>query len=396
MRLKPTVIVFISAIVLLLVLVSFRKGLPQKHLRSLKQSVSVHFQNNTDTPHTPQRKNSLKIEQILLDQFEKLETRMEDIAIEHLLEDSTIEIRADIPRGKPLEWIIWQLCRPIGTVAYHTADCSCKEHLQKCTVVLKSTRKNNPTIRIHLKRSNRFFSTSAKMAVIVSDFGFKANETSVEFLSFPEPLTVSLVSTRKMSTWTAQIANEYKKEIIIQLPMEPLSAPFRHYKKEVLMIHYPPDKIKSMIDDARESIPYYAGFSNLCGDRVIDDSQVMKTILTEMKKNHAYFLIDPVSRESTAETVARTLAVPYRTIEISLDSTGSTSASIGDTLRHAAMIAHKTGSVVVQGRATKQFITSLKNQLPYLRQNGIRLVYASEVMHHAESGKKKEKQSRVH
>jgi polysaccharide deacetylase 2 family uncharacterized protein YibQ len=330
----------------------------------------------------------LKIEKLLLAHLEKLEAGKDNTSIYHSLEDSTIEIRTSIPQGKPLEWIIWYLCNSIGAADYYTADCSCREHLQNCSILLKSRRKGNPDVKIYLKRSNRFFSSSAKMAIVVSDFGFKANATSVEFLSFPEPLTISIVSTKKMSTWTAQIANEYKKELIILLPMEPLNKSFRHYSKEALMVHFPSDKIHAILENARESIPYYAGFSNLCGSRILDDSQVMKTILTEFKKNHAYFLIDPVSHESTAASVARTLDVPYRTIEISLDSAASASPSIEDTIRHAAMIAHKTGSVVVQGKATKQFIFCLKEQLPYLQKNGIRLVYASEVMHHGEVRKK--------
>lgn len=388
MRIRPTIFVFITTLFLFVILLGFRAGLPQKYIRSGIKSLILPFQNNSDTLRISQRKDPLKIEKILLNRLEELEAGKDDISIYHSLEDSTIEIRTSIPRGKPLEWIIWYLCNSIGSADYYTADCSCHEQRQECTLLLKSGRKGNPDVKIFLKRSSCFFSTSAKMAIVVSDFGFKANATSVEFLSFPEPLTISLVSTKKMSTWTAQIANEYKKELVILLPMEPLSTSFRHYGKEALMVHFPSDKIHSILEDARQSIPYYAGFSNLCGSRVLDDSQVMKTILTELKKNNAYFLIDPVSRESTAASVARTLDVPYRTIEISLDSAASISPSIEDTIRHAAMIAHKTGSVVLQGKATKRFISCLKKQLPYLQKNGIRLVYASEVMHHSKVRKK--------
>ena len=143
-----------------------------------------------------------------------------------------------------------------------------------------------------------------------------------------------MVSTKKMSTWTAQIANEYRKEIVILLPMEPLSSKYRQYSSEALLIHYPSEKIRTILKNATESIPYFAGFSNLCGTMVLDDSQVMKIILSELKKKHGYFLIDPVSRKSVAASMARKLNIPFRTIEISLDSAASCDSSVSDTLHH--------------------------------------------------------------
>ena len=197
-----------------------------------------------------------------------------------------------------------------------------------------------------------------------------------------------------MSIWTAQIANEYKKEIVILLPMEPLARPYAQYAEKAVMIHYPPEKIRAILRTATEAVPNYAGYSNLCGSRVIDDTPVMRTILGELKKGHGYFLIDQVSRKSVAAKVARELDVPYRVIDLSLDSAASSGTALKDTLRHAAMIAQKTGSVVLQGRATAELIAALREQLPYLQENGIKLVYLSEVMLHPQDGDDKNKVDR--
>lgn len=381
MRQKTISIVFIAAVLLLATLTGMRSGHAVKILRYITTRSRSFLQNNTPR-NSENRKTAFEIEKVILDRLEELETPRSKVSVHHLLEDSTIEIRGNVPRGKPMEWIIWYLCSPVPSTGYHVADCICRENPSRCTIRLESGKKNLPSLRIFLSQSQRFFSTSAKMAVVIADFGFKANTTSVEFLSFPEPLTVSLVSTKRMSTWTAQIANEYRKEIVILLPMEPLTAGARRYGKEALLIHYPPDKIRELLNSATESIPYFAGFSNLCGARVLNDSRVMTIVLGKLKKDHGYFLIDPVSRKSVASSVARSLGVPYRTIEISLDSTASTLASLADTLRHAAMIAHKTGSVVVQARATGQFLEALTSQRSYLHHNGIRLVYLSEIVRH--------------
>jgi polysaccharide deacetylase 2 family uncharacterized protein YibQ len=381
MRLKTISIVFLTTVLLLALLIGLRNGSIKRIVNSVTSTSRSILQNNSHQ-NSENQKTSLEIEKLLVERLEELETPRSQLSIHHLLEDSTIEIKGTVPRGKPMEWIIWYICSPLRSTGYHVADCIYRENPSRCSIRLESTKKKRPAVRIILSQSKRFFSSSAKMAVVIADFGFKANATTVEFLSFPEPLTVSLVSTKKMSTWTAQIANEYRKEIVILLPMEPLTSSFRHYRNEALLIHYSPERIRALLTSATESIPYFAGFSNLCGARVLSDSRMMNIILTKLKKDHGYFLIDPVSRKSVASSVARSLKVPYRTIEISLDSTASAGSSLADTLHHAAMIAHKTGSVVIQVKATEQFLKTLKSQLSYLHHNGIRLVYLSEIVHH--------------
>jgi polysaccharide deacetylase 2 family uncharacterized protein YibQ len=388
-RIKNVALFFTATIVLLGVLIGFRAGYHTKLIDSVIVQITSKLK-ITSSPPVSAQKSSLKIENIILSRLEKLETPRSQVTTEHMLEDSTLIINARIPRGKPMEWVVMQLCSPIGQAGYRVADCMYTEAPLQCAIILRSEKKGHPTVKINIRHARRYFSTSAKMAIVVADFGFKATATTVDFLSFPEPLTVSLVSSRKMSTWTAQIANEYRKEIVILIPMEPLTGSFVQYNNKAVMIHYPPDKIRSILRDATESIPGYAGFANLCGSRVIEDSPVMRTILTELKKDHGYFLINQVSRKSVATSIAREVDVPYRTIDLSLDSAASCGSGLVDTLHHAAMIAQKTGSVVLQGRATAQFITALKSQLPFLQENGIKLVYLSEVVHHPQDFREKD------
>ena len=389
MRIPTVAVLFITAVVMLAILIGMRSGYHLKMYDKAAAFVAAKLYRDVPSPLSSTKK-SQKIENIIIAQLEKLETPQSQVSIEHLLEDSSVVISAGVPRGKPMEWIVLQLCSPVGHAGYRVADCVYQENPDRCSIMLNSKKPGHPTVKITLTHARRYFSSSAKMAVVIADFGFKATATTVEFLSFPEPLTVSLVSTRKMSTWTAQIANEYRKEIVILIPMEPLTPAYKQYNNRTVMIHFPAEKIKSILHGATESIPSYAGFSNLCGSRVLEDTPVMKTIFTELKKDHGYFLIDPVSRKSVAVGIARDVDVPYRTIDLSLDSTASCSPSLADTLHHAAMIAQKTGSVVVQGRATAELIAVLKKQLPYLQENGIKLVYLSEVVHHPQDLREKD------
>jgi polysaccharide deacetylase 2 family uncharacterized protein YibQ len=387
MRIKIFGVIFTLAVLFLTVLLGLKNGISIPLFEKIRSTIHFPSKNNTTHSAAP-RANSLKIETMLIERFEKLETPRKELSIIHSLEDSTILIEAPIPRGKPVEWVIWYLTNAVGQTGYRVADCLCNDNPVGCTIRLRSNRPGNPGVRIVLTQANRYFSDAAKMAIVIADFGFSATATTVDFLSFPEPLTVSLVSSKKMSTWTAQIANEYHKEIVILLPMEPLARTYRHYAENTLMIHYPAEKLRSMLRSAAAAVPSHAGFSNLCGSRVLDDSQVMGTLMAELKKENSYFLIDPVARKTTAIAAARSQGVPFAVVDLSLDSAGSSGEFLPDTLRHAAMIAQKTGTVIVQARATAAFIATLRSQLPYLQHNGIRLVYLSEIVKRTETAQK--------
>ena len=382
MRIRTTGTLFFSTLALFILLLALRANLHTRAIDALRP-VFLRIMERHSAAAPKDRTASLRIENILLDRFEKLETPRSKVSIRHSLEDSTIVMEAAIGRGKPIEWVVGFICEGIAQGGYRLADCICLENPTRCTIRLEGSHATQPKIEIRITHSTKFISSAARIAIVIADFGFAANETIVDLLSFPEPLTVSLVSRKRMATQTAQIANEYRKEIVILLPMEPLASGYRQYASDALLLHHTEEKVRSIIDDAAESVPFFAGFSNLCGSLLLDDSRIMKTILTDVGKKHGYFLIDPVSHKSVAASLCRTLGVPYRTADIVLDSAMSCSSTIADTLRHAAMAALKTGSAVVLMRPTPQVVSALREAAPWLERSGVRFVYLSEIVHNS-------------
>jgi polysaccharide deacetylase 2 family uncharacterized protein YibQ len=330
-------------------------------------------------------KKETSFDSLLIRCFEDLEVPGSQIPKNFSSQDSALNIKISVPKGKPMEWVIWYISSSLASAGYSLKDCSFESERKGAYLHLKSQEKNFPQLKLTVLRSSTFFSQTAKMAILIEDFGFKADQTTVKFLSFPEPLSVSVVSSRRLSTWTAQIANEYKKEILIMLPMEPLPKSFSRYDGVQIKIHYPEEKIKSIIKDAAETIPSFAGFCNFYGNRVLEDSRVMKIIFKEIQKHHGYFVITSESKKSIAESMAKRINLPYQKIDYTINSDNSAEI-IGDSLRYFAVLAQKTGKVLVSGRASDSFITALQNTFPQLKQNGIQLVYVSEILNHPGEG----------
>ncbi len=378
MRQRLILTLFTIIFVLLLIAIAIRSGI-------FKSALNIPGIKNT-AQSSQTTENSHSFETTLIRCLEDLEVPKSQIPKNLSPTDSLLNLKISVPKGKPMEWVIWFISSTLSSAGYHLQDCSFESERKGAYLHLTSTQKKNlPELQIKISRSSIFFSQTAKMAILVEDFGFKADETTVRFLSFPEPVTVSMVSSRRLSTWTAQIANEYKKEILIMLPMEPLPKSFSRYDQSQIKIHYPEEKIKTIIKEATDAIPSFAGFCNFYGNRVLEDSRVMKIVFNEIQKHHGYFVITSESKKSMAETIARKMKLPYQKIDYTINADNSAS-TISDSLRYCAVLAQKTGSVLIRGRASDSFITALHNTLPQLKQNGIQLVYVSEILNHPGEG----------
>lgn len=374
MKIQSLFLTFLVILLVFLTLLGFRSGTIPRVFSSLSP-----MKNSLEHSETSKRDDS--VDKTLKACFDELEITEPNIKRQFYPEDSTVRYEIAVPRGKPIELIIWQLTSTLKKFSYHTKDCVFNSRKNTCTAIFTTDSRTKPYIEFKITRSSAFFSKTAKIAVIIEDFGFEANKTTVEFLSFPHPLTVSLVSNGKLSGWTAQIANEYKKEIIILLGLEPLPQSVPNNNKSTIMVHYPEDQIISMFDKTVELIPNFAGFSNLGGDRVMADSRVMKIIFSQVNKNHGYFIINSTTRKSVAEDLASQMEIPYEIIDMTID-TEKDSDVILESIRRCILSAHKTGKILINGKATESFINALNEAVPVFKHNGIELVYVSDIIRH--------------
>ncbi len=323
-------------------------------------------------------KNS-PFETLLHEALQKLEVRQEDIHERLLLEDSLRELSVRVPKGRPLEWIVWDIAQSAEGTSYRLDDCVQDERRGTCAMSFASTNPKHPKVRINLSFSDRYFSTTARLAILIEDFDFEANQTTIDILSFPQPLTISLEPSSKKSAWTAQAAGQYNKEVVIQLALEPVVGSNAYASLPMILVHYPAEKIREMIAEAVKTIPNFSGFTNLLGSRAMEDTRVMDVVLHEVRKRHGYFAEGKTARSSVVASLADRIGLPYAVITARIPDSADM-PGIEDHLRHSCIVAQKRGTALVSARASSQLVGALKATQSVFEQNGIRLVYVSEIV----------------
>jgi len=320
---------------------------------------------------------ALRFQNTLVAKFTELELRDADYSIQYLPRDSAIEIKAAVPRGRPMEWVIWNLSNT-RTAPYRVDDCVCASETN-CAITFRSSNAKHPKAVVKIQLSNRYMSNTAKMAILVENLGSEINATTTEYLSFPEPLTIALLPADKLSARTAQIAEENKKEVVLLLPMEPLPQQYDKYKGSMVMIHYRDDNIRNIISQAAAAVPNLSGVCNFYGAKVMEDSRAMGIILSEANKRKAFFVYTDISKKSVAQQLTKSMKIPNAPIQGSIDAT-ATAEQAREKLRRYAVMAEKTGKVLIKAQPSPTFIKALKDETETLRKNGIKLVYVSELV----------------
>jgi uncharacterized protein len=298
--------------------------------------------------------------------------------------DSSVILSALIPRGKPLEWIVWYLSQAVNNTPYQIQDCIYSKKNESCRFYFAAKDPALKRIVLTIAFSGRFLSTTAKIAIIVNMADSSLTETDArDFIIFPEPLTLGLWPHDSLSSELAKQADDFHKELVIFLPLESTAKVPNYYAPGLILIHFPEAKIRAGIAEGVRIIPQFAGIGNLFGSRALEDSRVMGIILQEARERHAYFIETQTTGKSVVSGVAGSIGLPFAVVQTSIQELQQID-KIDYELQRCMAAAHIGGKIIISVTATKPVATALADVLPVLKQNGIKLVFVSELVNHPE------------
>jgi polysaccharide deacetylase 2 family uncharacterized protein YibQ len=293
--------------------------------------------------------------------------------------DSSVCVFVKIPRGRPIEFIVWDIISAAGKYHYSVSDCLYDESKQFCQLSIASENANEPAINIIMTRSAIFTKGCYELAIVGDVQEDSAYQDIVAFLSMKEHLAIMLLPGKKQPMVAAQLAERYHKEAIIHIPLEPDVKIPSSFPAPVIMVHYTKDKIHGIMSQARKSIPESAGFANLWGSRALEDSQLMDIVMSEIKKNHGYFLEIKAARNSVAYNICKKMNLPYEQMS-AVSQEKLRQQDIERILKNYSASAHTNGSAIVAFPLTGTLNSAIKNLLPWFRDNGISLVFPSQIV----------------
>jgi uncharacterized protein len=218
----------------------------------------------------------------------------------------------------------------------------------------------------------------ARLAIILDDLGNDL-ATADAIFALPYPLTISVLPNRPHSIDIAEEAHRKGYQVMLHLPMEPVGTTKAESRE--LRPGMSAKEVSTMVSQFLQVVPDVAGVNNHQGSHSTADPALMGELMAVLRDRQLFYIDSRTTAATVAYDAARHSGVPsaFRNTPF-LDDIEDVSA-VSKQLQHAFRAAHEKGEVVAIGHPHPATLTALADVLPQAQAQGVRLVFASDLVH---------------
>ncbi|HYA89194.1 MAG TPA: divergent polysaccharide deacetylase family protein [archaeon] len=221
-------------------------------------------------------------------------------------------------------------------------------------------------------------SAGPQLAIILDDLGYDRAAADALF-ALPFPLTVSVLPHLPLSTEVAEEAFRRGDQVLLHLPME---SEVDGAKPEEIELHVGMNtaQVEGALEGMLETVPHAIGVNNHQGSRATSDPALMAALMPALHQRGLFFIDSRTTAATVAYDAAERSGVRAASRKVFLDDTPTREAVLAQ-LDLAARDAQRDGSAIAIGHPHAATIAALSEGIPRLESRGIRLVFASQVVH---------------
>jgi polysaccharide deacetylase 2 family uncharacterized protein YibQ len=221
-------------------------------------------------------------------------------------------------------------------------------------------------------------SSSPRLAIIIDDLG-NDRAAGDAVISLPFPLTVSVLPKLPYSTELSEEAYRRGDQVLLHLPMQAQSAVVPQEQAE-LRVGMSAEQVRSTLSGMLETVPHVVGVNNHEGSLATSDPTLMAELMPALRDRGLFFIDSRTTAATVAYDAAERAGIAAASRKVFLDDTAQRDA-IRAQLETAASDAERNGSAIAIGHPHPETIAALAETVPALEARGIRIVFASDLVH---------------
>lgn len=210
-----------------------------------------------------------------------------------------------------------------------------------------------------------FLSLSAhagKLSIVIDDFGYRPKEEN-KVLQMPIAISVAVLPNAPHAREMATKAHQGGREVLIHLPMAPLSK--QPLEKDTLTPEMSSPEIERIIREASGKVPYAVGLNNHMGSKMTSSLPGMQKVMQVLNHYNYYFLDSMTIGNSQSIPAAQGTNVKVLKRRVFLDDSQDES-SIRTQFTRAVKLAQRDGYAIAIGHPHPTTVRVLQQMLPTL------------------------------
>lgn len=217
-----------------------------------------------------------------------------------------------------------------------------------------------------------------ELAIIVDDMGSSLQELR-SLLAIGVPLTLAVIPGLRHDREVAALAAGQGIEVMLHLPMQSREYPRRRLETNGLLLSYDQEKLQQLVEGYFTQVPQAKGANNHMGSAFTEDEPQMRIVLSLLKQRGLFFVDSVTTPSSVGSRVSAELGIKSARRDVFLDNEQQEAYILGQ-LQTAVNRARKSGRAIAICHPHPVTIATLAKALPTLRQQGITLVHASQLV----------------
>lgn len=228
------------------------------------------------------------------------------------------------------------------------------------------------------KRIEIAYYDAPKLAILIDDVGMSMSAAE-SFGRIEEPLTFATIPFLPKSREGTEKLREYGFEVILHMPMAGSSDSLNKRTEGILLPSMSRNEIYDSFDRALEDVGTVDGFNNHMGSRFTSDDRKMRELLSYAKRKNLYFIDSNTAIKNLGYPISKELGVPTYYCSHFLDNSRDME-DMKREIRTAVGMAEKNQKALVIGHYHKGMAEAIEAMLPYIEDEGVKLVFASDLL----------------
>lgn len=217
-----------------------------------------------------------------------------------------------------------------------------------------------------------------RLAIILDDLGQDYSAAEAIF-ALPYPLTISVLPNNPHSVDIAEEAHRRGYEVMLHLPMESVSQ--RHSESHELRPGMSQRQVNALVGGFIAAVPGVSGVNNHQGSESTANPALMNELMPVLREHKLFYIDSRTTPATVAFDAARRAGVPAASRNVPFLDDVAEVGAITRQLKIALREAREKNDAVAIGHPHPATLKALRAVLPDAKAQGVRLVYASELVH---------------
>ncbi len=216
-----------------------------------------------------------------------------------------------------------------------------------------------------------------EVAIIIDDIGYDLNVAKA-LLKIDADLTFAILPFQRHSREAAEMIHQANREVLVHLPMEPVSYPRERPGEGALFTDMSQEELVLQLRKNIDAVPHAVGVNNHMGSKFMMDDEKLSVIFKELQRKKLFFIDSRTSPDTRAYAIADDMGFRIAERKIFIDHHRDYHA-IYSQLMHVAQSNDPAPKIII-GHPYPETVRALQAATKVMREKGVSVVPASRII----------------